>query len=132
MEVHCYATLRCAKFCWPLLSRAKDAAIVNITSRLGSISAVASGEYDHLDISYSMRISKAAQNMLSACLHREALRDEISVLAVHPGRMQTKMGNPDADLTAEEAAERFFRWLPGVLANGKYEFLEPESPELDW
>ncbi|NMG09283.1 SDR family oxidoreductase [Brasilonema sp. UFV-L1] len=134
MEVHCYGPIRCVKASWSLLRQTKGATIVNITSRLGSISNVASGAFDHLNISYSMRITKAAQNMFTACLYREARTHGISVYAVHPGRMRTRMGNLDADLTAEEAAKRFTEWLGQVQQKQKRNFgyFEPEAEEFSW
>src|SRR3954468_7952766 len=106
LRVHVDGPIRCTQAALPWLKRSANGAIVNVTSRLGSIARVASGAYDHLRISYAMRISKAAQNMLTACLYRELAADGIAVYAVHPGRLRTWMGSADADVEAGEAAAR--------------------------
>ena len=71
LQVHLHGAIRCIQAAMPWLRRSAHASIVNIPSRLGSISRIAEGAYDHLQISYAMRISKVAQNMRTACLHRE-------------------------------------------------------------
>jgi len=131
-DVHCFGALRCIKGCWPLLLRADGATIVNVTSRLGSISNVAAGAFDHLNSAYAMRISKAAQNMLTASVYRDARRHGMSVYAVHPGQLQTRMGLADADLTAAAAAKRFVSWLADIKGEQDCGYFEPNAREFDW
>ena len=79
-----------------------------------------------------MRISKAAQNMLTACLHRELAADGIAVYAVHPGRLRTRMGSADADVEAGEAAARLLAWLDRNRDEKLVAYVEPERDELPW
>ena len=79
-----------------------------------------------------MRISKAAQNMLTACLHRELGPEGIAVYAVHPGRLRTRMGSADADVEVEEAAARLLDWLARARATEPVAYVEPGRDDLPW
>lgn len=89
----------------PNLERSERALIVNVSSRLASLSRQAAGDYGHLDSSYAYRVTKAAQNMLTISMAGE-LGPSIRVWALHPGRLTTAMGGADADGDPAEAAER--------------------------
>jgi NAD(P)-dependent dehydrogenase (short-subunit alcohol dehydrogenase family) len=132
LHVHVLAPIACTQAALPWLRRAPQGTVVNVTSRLGSIARVAAGAYDHLHISYAMRISKAAQNMLTACLHRELAAEGIAVYAVHPGRLQTRMGSADADVDATEAATRLLGWLDRNRSGRLAAYIEPDRDELPW
>ncbi|XP_066493650.1 C-signal-like [Tiliqua scincoides] len=66
------------------------AAIVNISSRMGSITNVV--EWDSVPI-VPYRCSKAALNMLTRCMSLGFAEDKILCIALHPGWVQTDMGN---------------------------------------
>ncbi len=65
LQVHCLGVIRCTKAVLPLLRAAERAKVVDITSRLGSMTRNASGEFAGQGFSYSYRIAKAAQNMFT-------------------------------------------------------------------
>ena len=132
MRVHVHGPIVCTQAALPWLRRAPLGTIVNVTSRLGSIARVAAGAYDHLTISYAMRLSKAAQNMLTACLHRELMSEGIAIYAVHPGRLRTRMGSADADIDAGEAATRLLEWLDHNRKERLVAYIEPDCEELPW
>jgi NAD(P)-dependent dehydrogenase (short-subunit alcohol dehydrogenase family) len=56
-------------------------------------------------------ISKAAQNKLTAILAKTVT--SYTVYAVHPGRMNTKMGSNDAQIEPEESAEGIYKIISG-------------------
>ncbi|KAJ6666058.1 hypothetical protein lerEdw1_000962 [Lerista edwardsae] len=66
------------------------AAIVNISSVIGSITNVVGWEFFQ---SVPYRCSKAALNMLTRCMSLGFAEDEILCVALHPGWVQTDMGN---------------------------------------
>ncbi|MGD9507880.1 MAG: SDR family NAD(P)-dependent oxidoreductase [Geminicoccaceae bacterium] len=132
LRVHVHGPIICTQAALAWLRRAPQGAVVNVTSRLGSIARIAAGTYDHLRISYAMRVSKAAQNMLSVCLHRELATEGIAVYAVHPGRLQTRMGSTDADVDAAEAAARLLGWLGRNREERLIAYVEPDRDELPW
>jgi NAD(P)-dependent dehydrogenase (short-subunit alcohol dehydrogenase family) len=132
LDVHCLAALRIAQAAIDALLAAERPTIVNVSSRLGSVSRVASGDFDHLGIAYATRISKAAQNMLTACLHREFGPRGLAVYAIHPGRIRTRMASADADLEAPEAAARLAGWIDRTRPDRLVFYGEPDAGEFAW
>jgi NAD(P)-dependent dehydrogenase (short-subunit alcohol dehydrogenase family) len=56
-------------------------------------------------------VSKAAQNKLTAVFAKTATN--LTVYAVHPGRMNTAMGRGNAQIEPEESAQSIFRIITG-------------------
>jgi NAD(P)-dependent dehydrogenase (short-subunit alcohol dehydrogenase family) len=131
-QVHCLGALRVTRAAMPWLLRANNPYILNISSRLGSMRKNVLNEFSNRPSSYSYRIAKAAQNMLSLCLAQEFGSKGITVLAVHPGSIKTRAGYADAQFTEIEAAERLYHWLLSQPADGNCRFVEPEEEELLW
>ena len=129
-EVHCGGVIRCLQAALPFLQKSERPTVVNVSSRVGSIHKVSSGDLDHIPLSYSIRMAKAAQNMLSASIYRELRGTGIAVFAIHPGKIQTRMGSPDADLTAEQAAKIFVDWLPGIRQERDFGYFQAGAEEL--
>lgn len=121
-ETHCVGALRCTRAVLPFLRSAGEPLVVNVSSRLGSVSRVTAGVFDDGSFSYSYRIAKAAQNMLTACLHRELHEQGIKICAVHPGRIRTESAAPGACLTPVQAAQRLVEWAlaPDRITAGSY------------
>ncbi len=117
-DVHCCGAIQCLQAALPFLKNAEQPTVVNMSSRVGSIHKVSSGDFDHIPLSYGIRMAKAAQNMLSASIYRELRGTGVAVFAIHPGKIRTQMGSPDADMTAKQAAETFVRWLQKSGRNG--------------
>lgn len=100
-EVNAVAPLRLSQAFHSLLKKAaaasnlqglscSKAAIINITSKMGSMDDNTSGG------SYSYRASKAAQNMITKGLSVDLKADGIMTLALHPGWVVTDMGGKNA------------------------------------
>jgi len=119
-DLHVCRPLTITQIYLPQLLRSTRPLILNISSRLASVRDVAAGRYDELNVSYSMRISKAALNMASACLYRELKEKGVSVFALNPGTIKTRMGNKDAELSAEAAAELTYNF---IMEPGDAQFL---------
>ncbi|KAJ7311935.1 hypothetical protein JRQ81_006256 [Phrynocephalus forsythii] len=66
------------------------AAIVNLSSECGSITNLLAWEVAHIP---NYRCSKAALNMLTKCQSLGYAKDEILCVPLHPGWLQTDMGN---------------------------------------
>ncbi|MBT0770175.1 SDR family NAD(P)-dependent oxidoreductase [Kineosporia sp. J2-2] len=103
LDVNVTAPLRLTRDLLPSLLAAPDPVVVNVTSRLGSLTAQARGDFAGFGTSYAYRVSKAAQNMLTVCLAQE-LGDRVRCLAVHPGRLATATGRPGASTSPAVAA----------------------------
>jgi NAD(P)-dependent dehydrogenase (short-subunit alcohol dehydrogenase family) len=125
MNVNCFGVLRVIQSVLPLL--ADDGLILNISSRFGSITRVASGEFDDISCSYSYHVAKAAQNMLTQCVSRAYKDTNIRVCAVHPGKIKTEFASSDADREPIEAAQRIFELMYTAETGRFYSLFEGES-----
>jgi NAD(P)-dependent dehydrogenase (short-subunit alcohol dehydrogenase family) len=108
----------------PLL--ADGAKVASISSMLGSISGVSRFGTP------SYNISKAALNMASALLARALDERGITVLALHPGWVQTDMGGQDATLSAEDSAAGLLQVIDGATADDSGRFLDWQGEALPW
>ena len=102
-NVHCLGVFRVVKALKKNLQKAEKPIVLNLNSRLGSITRQSNGTYGHLGISYSYRIAKAAQNMLTNCLRSE-FKGSIQFISLHPGKMKTEIASKDADSEPKEVA----------------------------
>jgi len=107
-NVHCAGAMRCIKAVLPFLRNSENPTIVNISSRWGSISRTVDGKGGLI---YAYQIAKAAQNMLSACLHQEFREHNIKVFSIHPGRLKTEVGAVDANVEPRQAALKLVDWI---------------------
>lgn len=133
-NIHCLAVIRVVKVTLKYLMKAKNPRIINISSRLGSLSEMASGEFINRQFSYSYRIAKAAQNMLSICLHQELKDSGIKVFALHPGKLKTKSGSIEADTDASEGAKNIYNWMEKIDNNihDEISLIYPNNEIFDW
>ncbi len=104
-HVNCVGPMMVAQRALPLLRQGDDPKIINMTSRLGSITLKQRGG------TYSYGSSKAALNMLTRALAFDLQPEGIVVAALHPGWVQTDMGGDAAPLTPPEA----IRGVIGVI-----------------
>uniref|UniRef100_A0A0M3HR06 NAD(P)-binding protein n=1 Tax=Ascaris lumbricoides TaxID=6252 RepID=A0A0M3HR06_ASCLU len=79
------------------------AAIINISSELGSIESNNTGSKLIRSIPYTL--SKAALNQLTKTLSVDLAEDSILVVSVCPGWVRTDMGGPEASLTVEQSTK---------------------------
>lgn len=127
LNVHCLGALRVTQAVMPYMR--PNGKIINISSRFGSITKVASGELDNIKGSYAYRIAKAAQNMLTQCLSRELGQLGMKICALHPGKLKTDTAASDADRDPQEAADELIKMMD-KLQNGKFYSLF--GGELEW
>ena len=131
-DLHCAGVLRCTRAALPFLEKAGRSIVVNLSSRLGSLGKNAAGDFPPGAYSYDYRIAKAAQNMLSLCLNQELSPRGIAVCALHPGRLKTDSGSPDADIDADTAAERFVKLFSMIDDEAGGRFFDLFGEELPW
>ncbi|MGM0924550.1 MAG: SDR family NAD(P)-dependent oxidoreductase [Bacillota bacterium] len=131
-NVHCLGVVRTVQGTLMYLRKSSNPRIINLSSRLGSLSKMSSGEFAKGKFSYSYRIAKAAQNMLTLCLDQELEDIPISVAAIHPGKLQTSMGAYDADMSPGDAATSIYSWLINSKQDISGKFFEPLVTEISW
>ena len=114
LDINLTGPLRLAQAFMPGMNARGWGRVLNVTSGFGSI---ASGTLNGPPI-YS--VSKAALNALTMALAREATGD-VSVVAVDPGWVRTRMGGPNASSAPEAPASKMLELAgrPASETNGK-------------
>lgn len=127
--------VRVTRACLPGLHRAGEPGrrpvVVNVSSRLGSATLQAAGEFAGFGTSYGYRLSKAALNMLTLSLHEE-FGAELDAWSVHPGALTTGMGRPGASKEPATAARELLRELTGGRGCSPRYFELGSSAPLPW
>lgn len=130
-KVHCLGAYNVTKATYSALNKSKKPIVINISSRVGSMSRNANGEFSGKGFSYGYRIGKAAQNMLTQCLAQEFENKGFKVCALHPGRLFTASGAVDAHMTAANSAKKIYRLVKkNRIENGQYYCIE--SGTMEW
>lgn len=123
-EVNTIGALRVMAAVRPNLT--KGAKVVNITSKMGSISDNTSGG------SYSYRISKTALNMATKCAAIELAYDDIIAIVMHPGWVQTDMGGPNALIDTTQSVEGMLSVIDALTPENAGSFWEWNGKEVGW
>ncbi|XP_065589456.1 C-signal-like [Cyrtonyx montezumae] len=108
------------------------AAIVNISSSAGSIKEVFLWESEQF-VSY--RCSKAALNMLTRCQSMGYREHGILCVALHPGWVQTEMGNSVGDkppVTVDASVAGMLKVLSSLSEKDTGTFLDWEGNAVAW
>jgi NAD(P)-dependent dehydrogenase (short-subunit alcohol dehydrogenase family) len=100
--------------------------VVTISSHMGSISDIGSpGDYAY-------RSSKAALNAAMKGLSLELQPRGISVVLLHPGWVQTRMGGPDATLSTHESVQGMRRVLDDFRPELTGGFFRYDGSSIPW
>lgn len=125
-EVNSIVPLKLAKHVLPLLLKGKKKLLVSISSEAGSITACwRTSEYG-----YTM--SKAALNMQSRILQNRYAKENLKVLAIHPGWVRTDMGGPQAHLSPEESATAIATLVLKSWSIDGPVYVDHEGQEMAW
>jgi NAD(P)-dependent dehydrogenase (short-subunit alcohol dehydrogenase family) len=103
----------------------KGSKVINISSRLGSITDNSSGD------DYGYRMSKAAQNMLTTNLAIAFSKKDVIVTALHPGVVATAM-NGGIGAPANEVADDLRSVIDGISHDSNGCFLDRNGIEIPW
>jgi NAD(P)-dependent dehydrogenase (short-subunit alcohol dehydrogenase family) len=99
--------------------------IVTLTSSMGSIAETSGGFYAY-------RSSKAAVNMVMACLARDLAGRGIKVAALCPGWVRTEMGGPDAPVNKEDSVRGLRRLIASLTAERSGTFTHYDGTAVAW
>lgn len=130
MQVNLGGVVRTTQALEGNLRAATAPVVVNVSSRLASLSDQSLGLYSKLGTSYAYRISKAAQNMTTICLSEE-LSPHVRVLAVHPGELATALGQRDAKSEPRVAAAQLVELLNSDGWTSP-DFRRVSGEQIDW
>ena len=121
----------------PLLKRAAShtsskplgwerAAVINMSSVLGSISANDGGSF------YPYRCSKVALNAVTKSLSIDLLKDGIIACSVHPGWVYTDMGGSNAPVTIDESVQGMLKLFAGLNHDSNGGFFKYDGTVMKW
>jgi NAD(P)-dependent dehydrogenase (short-subunit alcohol dehydrogenase family) len=77
-------------------------------------------------------MSKAALNMGTKLLSNYLKKDNVIVLAVHPGWMRTDMGGSNADLDPYETACQLISVFEGITDTASPVFIDNKGQVYPW
>lgn len=125
-NVNSLGALRVVKAFLPMIRKGEGAKIINISSESGSISTCGrEKEFDYC-------MSKAALNMGTKLLSNYLKKDNIIVLAVHPGWMRTDMGGRNAHLDPYETSSRLAELFENITTTESPIFIDNEGNSYPW
>jgi NAD(P)-dependent dehydrogenase (short-subunit alcohol dehydrogenase family) len=110
----------------PLLKKGTNSKVINISSRMGSISLKSSSS------TYSYDASKAALNMFTKSLSYRLKRDKISMVVFHPGWVRTRMGTEQAPLSKKTSVSGMIQVIDSLQLSDSGQFLDWEGKEVPW
>jgi len=108
----------------PLLEAGKPSRVINISSRLGSVSEMTDGWAGY-------GISKAALNAVTRKFAHALEPRGISVISACPGWIRTDMGGPNGTHPVEKGGQNIVRLVTDVPHSVTNQFLE-EAGEVPW
>ena len=108
------------------VARSDRKVIVGMSSTLGSIANNTDGAL------YSYRASKAALNAVVRSASHDLKSDGVTVLAMHPGWVQTDMGGPQALITTEVSIAGMCEVIEGAGLEQSGTFVSYDGSELPW
>lgn len=127
LHTNCVGAIQLADALLDNLVASNDKVVVNITSRMGSISDNTSGH------SYAYRASKAALNAVMRSFAIDVQDLGVNVILIHPGWVQTRMGGEEGMLTPEESVSAMLKVIEKHRKNAHAEtILRFDGDKIDW
>jgi NAD(P)-dependent dehydrogenase (short-subunit alcohol dehydrogenase family) len=109
----------------PILKKGDGKKIVNITSRMGSLTEMGAG-------SIAYRSSKAALNGAMRVLMHDLKNEGLSVYNFHPGWVQTDMGGKNAQLTPEQSITAMRKTIANLKESQSGSYLNYDGQPIAW
>ncbi|XP_044515358.1 C-factor-like [Gracilinanus agilis] len=142
-HIHVVGSLKMSQTFLPLLKKAAQmgpqdslscnrAAVINISSTAGSFTELLGWKFGP---SLSYRCSKAALNMLTWCQGLLLKEEGILCIAIHPGWVQTDMGNYRnflAPIKKEDSVQGMLKVFSTLSEKNAGYFFDWEGKELCW
>ncbi|MFS1949566.1 SDR family oxidoreductase [Vibrio lentus] len=125
-EINTIAPLKLVESLLPLLTKSSIKKIACLSSRVGSMSENTSGG------GYIYRSSKAALNSVVKSLSNDLTDNGFTVLALHPGWVQTEMGGPNALIDTETSAQGLVTVIESSNTEVSSHFFNFDGSEIDW
>lgn len=128
-DTNYFGTLAATQAFLPLMKTSTGGRILNVSSRLGSITYNADPAWDYAAVKLvGYNASKAALNMSSVILADELKDTGITVHVVCPGYTATDLNGHSGPQTVEEGAEEIVRLATVIKADPTGSFTGKEGP----
>ncbi|XP_054165646.1 C-factor-like [Oppia nitens] len=134
-EINTVSPLMLTKALLPLLKVAsvqRKTAVVNISSRVGSIELAKPKPEGQWFSRYPYRCSKAALNMISQCLSNDLKQDNIYVISMHPGHLKTQLGGPTAPIDVNDGVKGVIKQIKLIDDNSNGKLVSHEGGLVPW
>lgn len=125
-RINSYAPLRLAEAFARQVAQSTERKFVTLSSLLGSVAANDSGGL------YAYRASKAAANAILKSLSIDLRNRGITVLALHPGWVRTRMGGANAPLDAPTSVAGLRQVIAKASLANSGDFLQWDGRTLPW
>tara|TARA_R110000851_G_scaffold4900_3_gene20513 strand:- start:234571 stop:235278 length:708 start_codon:yes stop_codon:yes gene_type:complete len=109
-----------------LLNKTRLCKIAIISSSKGSLSQPQGVDW------YGYRMSKAAANMLAINLSTELVDDNVAVVSVHPGWVQTDMGGSSAQVKVNDSALGIINVINNLSIHNTGQFYDVSGEQLQF
>ncbi|XP_036344074.1 C-factor-like [Rhagoletis pomonella] len=139
LQTNTVVPIMLSKACLPLLKQAaaaatngeqemgvKRAAIINMSSILGSIEANTDGAM------YAYRTSKAALNAATKSMSIDLFQNKILCVCLHPGWVRTDMGGSNAPLDVDTSSSKIIETLFKFNGSNNGGFYQYDGKKLPW
>ncbi|WP_408690159.1 SDR family oxidoreductase [Vibrio sp. TBV020] len=125
-EINTIAPLKLVEALAPNLRQGSLKKIACLSSKVGSMAENTSGG------GYIYRSSKAALNSVVKSLSNDLTPEGFTVLALHPGWVQTQMGGPNALIGTDTSAKGLSQVIEEAKQAHSGKFINYDGSELPW
>lgn len=125
LRINTLAPVMIAQAFADLLRSGTNPRLVNMSSDAGSLTMRSGGAYTY-------PASKTALNMLTRCLAGTLRADKVTVIAIHPGWIQTDMGGPHAAYTLDDTLPGMLRVIDHLTLNDTGQFFNWDGSPVPW
>ncbi|KJY74534.1 short-chain dehydrogenase [Vibrio coralliilyticus] len=126
LEINTIAPLKLVEALFPNLQKGQLKKIACLSSKVGSMTENTSGG------GYIYRSSKAALNSVVKSLSNDLSSQDFTVLALHPGWVQTEMGGPNALIDTQTSAAGLVEVIESADISRSGEFINYDGSALPW
>ncbi|HLV34714.1 MAG TPA: SDR family oxidoreductase [Spirillospora sp.] len=125
LRINTVAPVMVAQAFADLLRRGQRPRLINVSSDAGSLTMRSGGAYTY-------PASKTALNMMTRCLAGDFRAAGVTVIAVHPGFIQTDMGGPRARFTLDETIPGLMQVIDSVTLADTGQFINWDGSRVGW
>ncbi len=99
--------------------------MISVSSQMGALSRASAG-------ALAYQSSKAALNKVMQVMAKDLESENILVCPIHPGWVQTDMGGPAADISADESASGIIKFFDNMTSEQSGRFWKWNGEEHAW